>query len=71
MEYNIISTIFWVISTLLTLSTFHFVIFALIGVFAKKKYPKAKEYHRYGITISARNEGLVIGKLIESCKKLL
>lgn len=69
MAYDIIKTIIWVMSTILSLATLHFGILAIVGIFAKKKYPKAKEHHRYGITISARNEGQVIGALIESCRK--
>lgn len=41
-------------------------LFKLTGLFATRKFPKAKNNHRYGILVAARNEDAVIGKLIES-----
>lgn len=43
-------------------------IFRWTGLFATKKFPEAKNQHKYGILVSARNEEAVIGKLIESIK---
>lgn len=45
---------------------FHYGVFALIGVFKKKTYPKTDTCLRYGIVIAARNEEGVIGALLES-----
>ena len=44
----------------------HFIIFAIIGVFARKKYPKSEIKGKYGLIIPARNEENVIGNLIKS-----
>ena len=37
-----------------------------IGFFATRKFPKAKNNHKYAIMIAARNEATVIGNLIDS-----
>lgn len=63
---NVVLGIF---SGLITLLTAHFIIFSIVGIFAKKTYPKAKTKHKYGIIIPARNEELVIGNLIKSVYK--
>lgn len=41
-------------------------VYVVIGLFATKKFPTAKNRHRYGIVIAARNEENVIGQLLES-----
>lgn len=48
---------------------FHFAVFGLVGVFAKKRYPKTDRINRYGIVIPTRNEENVIAGLIESIRK--
>ncbi len=57
------------LGAILGLMLLHFIIYALVGVFAHKKYPATEERLKYGIIISARNEEKVIGKLIESIRK--
>ena len=70
MSYNeIINLIFLIISSITGILTIHFIIFAIIGLFAKKKYPKTDTKLKYGIIISARNEDKVIGNLIKSIQK--
>lgn len=69
MAYDILKTIIWVISIIFTVISLHFFVFAIIGLVTYKKYPKAKEKHRYGIIIPARNEEKVVAGLIESCLK--
>lgn len=66
---DIINLIFGILFTLLGLFTVHYVIFAIAGLFAKKRYPKAKVQHKYGIIIPARNEEAVVGNLIKSVYK--
>lgn len=66
---DIVSLVFTVIFGILALMTMHFVVFGIIGLFAKKKYPKAKVQHKYGVIIPARNEEAVIGNLIKSVYK--
>lgn len=69
MAYSIIKTVIWIISTLLTILSLHFVVFAIVGLLTHKKYPKAKQKHKYGIIIPARNEANVVAGLIQSCLK--
>lgn len=64
-----INIIFGIIYTIVGLFTMHFVIFAIAGLFAKKRYPKAKVQHKYGVIIPARNEEAVVGNLIKSVYK--
>lgn len=66
---DIINKIFSVLTTIVGLFTFHFVFFFIVGLFAKKKYPKAKVQHKYGVIIPARNEEMVVGNLIKSVQK--
>lgn len=66
---NTVNLVFTVIYGILALMTMHFVVFGIIGLFAKKKYPKAKVQHKYGVIIPARNEEAVIGNLIQSVYK--
>lgn len=66
---SIIDIIFGVIYSLVALFTIHFAFFAIVGLFAKKKFPKAKVQHKYGIIIPARNEEAVVGNLIKSVYK--
>ena len=58
-----------IISGALSLLTLHFVIFTVVGVLFKRKYPVSERKLRYGIAVSARNEATVIGQLIESVRK--
>ena len=70
MSYNdIVSIVFWVLTGILTFITIHFLFFAIVGIFAKKKFPKTEEKLKYGIIIPARNEEKVVGNLIESIYK--
>ena len=68
--YSIITT---VITTALYacmgLLMVHFVIFGIIGVFTKKKFPETEKKLRYGILIPTRNEENVVANLIDSIKK--
>lgn len=58
-----------VLFTLLGLVMAHFVVFAFVGAFFKKSYPKTEKINRYGLIIPARNEEAVIAGLIESIQK--
>ena len=67
-----LETVFLITDTLLFLIgllTLHFFIFAVVGVFASKKFGEAKEKLRYGIIVPARNEEAVIGGIIDSIKR--
>lgn len=65
---EIVNLVFTILTTIVSLVYLHFIIFAIVGVFAKKKYKKAKEKHRYAVIIPARNEEKVVGNLIESLR---
>lgn len=66
---SIVNIVFAIISGLFSLYLFHFIFFALSGVFHRKRYPKAIEKCRYGIIISAKDEENVIARLINSIRE--
>ena len=70
MEYlSVVNTITSVILTIAGVFTIYTTFFYVVGLFFKKKFPKAKLQHKYGIVISARNEGKVIANLVDSINK--
>lgn len=60
---KIILSCIWIISSLIVV---YYLLFVVIGIFARKRFPKADKQMRYAIMISARNEESVIGKLLDS-----
>lgn len=66
---EIVNLIFQIITGIISALTLHYFIFLIVGIFARKKFPKAKVQHNYGVVISARNEDKVIGNLIKSIQK--
>ena len=66
---EIVNLIFSIILTVVSLFYVQFIIFGIIGLFAKKSYPKAKVQHKFAIVIPARNEQFVIENLIKSIRK--
>lgn len=70
MNYTeIVQLIFSILFTLLSAIVIHFVLFAVVGVFARKTYPKTDKVNSYGLIIPARNEEKVVAGLIESIQK--
>lgn len=67
--FTLINNIFYIVGLIFSLFFAHFALFAIIGIFARKKFPKAKIKHKYGLIIPARNEEAVIGNLIKSMQK--
>lgn len=68
---KMISTIIKVINTISKVISYLYkyrTIYKLTGVVATRKFPKAKNFHKYAILIAARNEEAVIGNLIESIR---
>ena len=63
---GLINFIFGTMFSIMGLLTAHFIIFAIIGLFARKTFPKADKQLKYGIIIPARNEEAVVGNLIKS-----
>ena len=66
---EIVNLVFTIIFGILTLLSVFYVIFAVVSVFKKKTFPPAEKQGNYGIIIPARNEGKVVGHLIESIQK--
>ncbi len=66
---DIVNLVFQIIFTVCGLFYAHFIIFAIIGIFAKKKFPKTDKKLKYGLIIPARNEEKVVGNLIKSIQK--
>lgn len=67
--FTVTEAIISVLYTLVGLISIHFVIFAVIGIFVKKKFPKTEEKLKYGIIIPTRNEEAVVANLIDSIYK--
>lgn len=61
---KIINTIVSFVSGFYDYRTF----FAVVGFFATRKFPKAKKNHKYAVLVAARNEEMVIDKLVESVR---
>ncbi len=66
---EIINLVFSIIFLVFGVTYCHFIIFAILGIFGRKKFPKAKEHHKFGIIIPCRNEEVGIGNLIRSIQK--
>lgn len=47
---------------------FHYGVFALIGVFRRRTWPRTDRRLKYGVIIAARNEAAVIGALLDSIR---
>ena len=67
--YPIGSKINSVLGTILSVIVIHKAFYFVIGMFFTRKFKPAKENHKYGICIAARNEKYVIGNLIDSINK--
>lgn len=71
MDYlQIVKLIFTILTLLMSFLLIHFAIFAIVGLFARKKFPKTDEKLKYGIIIPARNEEAVVGNLIKAFTKI-
>ena len=58
-----------VIGIVLSAIVFHKAFYFIVGMFFTRKFKPAKNKHKYGICIAARNEKYVIGNLIDSINK--
>lgn len=58
-----------ILSGLVALIGLYQILYYILGLFVKTKYPEAKVNHKYAILIAGRNEEKVIGQLIDSIKK--
>lgn len=66
---EIVGIVFAAIWFVFLVMLFQYAVFSIVGIFSKKKFPEKQEKLRYGIVISARNEELVIGELLDSIRK--
>ncbi len=57
------------IGLILSIIVAHKAVYLIIGMFFTRKFKPAKNKHKYGICIAARNEKNVIGNLIDSINK--
>ena len=64
-----VSLVMGILFAILSAIMAHFLIFAVVGIFKRKTYPKTEKKNRYGMIIPARNEETVIAGLIESIQK--
>ena len=60
--------IYNIIGSVLSIMTIYKTIYFFIGLFFTRKFKPAKNKHKYGILIAARNEEAVIGNLLDSIK---
>ncbi len=64
---NALGTINLIFSLILLILYFHQYFYAFLGLITKpKRYKKAKKNHKYAYLISAHNEEIVIGNLVQS-----
>ena len=61
--------IYDIISTVLSIMVIHKAFYFVIGMLFTRKFKPAKNKHKYGICIAARNEKYVIGNLLDSINK--
>lgn len=66
---QVVDLVFSIILTVFGLMGIQFLFFGILGLFCKKKFPKAEKKLKYGIVIAARNEEKVIENLIKSVQK--
>lgn len=67
MDYlKIVMIVFGVIWGIFALLLFHYLVFTVVGIFAKKRYPVTEKKLKYAVLIGARNEEAVIGELLDS-----
>ena len=64
-----VQSLFSFLYFLLGLVLAHFIVFAVVGIFAKKTYPKTEKKLNYGVIIPARNEEAVVSGLIRSIQR--
>ena len=58
-----------IIGLILSIMVIHKAFYFVIGMFFTRKFKPAKNKHKYGIVIAARNEKYVIGNLLDSINK--
>ncbi len=67
--YPYLKNVNTIIGNVITYLLFYKTIYFFIGIFFTRKFKPAKNKHKYGIVIAARNEEKVIGNLLDSIGK--
>ena len=67
--YPVMNKINGIIGKILPIMLYYQTAYFIIGLFFTRKFKPAKNKHKYGIVIAARNEEKVIGNLLDSIKK--
>ena len=67
--FEIVRLIMNIIFSAFSIILSHFLLFAVMGVFFKKTFPKTEKINKFGLIIPARNEEKVVAGLIESIQK--
>lgn len=67
--YGTGNTISKIIGSIFSVCVSYKVVYFIIGLLFTRKFKKAKNNHKYGIVIAARNEEKVIGNLLDSINK--
>lgn len=66
--FDIINLIFSILFSIITILMSLYAIFAIVGLFFKKRFPHSEEKARIAVVVAARNEENVICNLIDSIK---
>ena len=64
--YPLLKVIYGVIGSVFSAVVIYKVAYKIIGLFFTRKFKPAKNFHKYAVTIAARNEEKVIGNLLDS-----
>lgn len=67
--YDVFTVVIGVIGGIFTAMLAYKVVWTILGFFVTRKFEPAKNNHKYGIVIAARNESCVIGNLLDSIGK--
>ncbi|HAL20832.1 MAG TPA: N-acetylglucosaminyltransferase, partial [Ruminococcaceae bacterium] len=67
--YGGLKTVYAVIGAVLSAMLIYKTAYKIIGLFFTRKFPSAKQKHKYAVVIAARNEEKVIGNLLDSIAK--
>lgn len=67
--YGGLKTVYAAIGAVLSAMLIYKTAYKIIGLFFTRKFPAAKQKHKYAVVIAARNEEKVIGNLLDSIAK--
>ncbi len=67
--YPLLKVIYGVIGSVFSAVVIYKLAYKIIGLFFTRKFKPAKNFHKYAVTIAARNEEKVIGNLLDSIAK--